>query len=143
MGFDSDALSQILNPTTGTFTIAGLIALGLWRFWNGLPAVMAQWIAWRQTVASQKLAREQQIHDAKHEDWTRLRDEVSRIDNRCKALEEENHECRQNLAAAIHRIAQLEGYQLGRGQAAQEAQRFESTQRIVDDKVKKDGGDGC
>lgn len=77
--------------------------------------------------------------EAKASDWNRLRDEVKRIDERCKALEEENQECRKNLADAVHRIAQLEGYQLGRGEAAQEATRFTATKRIIDDKL-KDGG---
>lgn len=62
-------------------------------------------------------------------DFTRIRDEVDRLDKRVRRLEAENEECHSNLADATRRIAELEGYNLGKGEAREHAQLIVSADR--------------
>src|SRR5687767_4602178 len=93
MDVDGAALREVFSLTSGVWTMAALMALGVWRMWNGLPAVMAQWIAWRQQKQTEEIARLRAIEDAKSSDWNRLRDEVTRLVTRIEQLEGKVNEC--------------------------------------------------
>lgn len=76
---------------------------------------------------------------AKAGDWSRLRGEIKRLDERCAQIEEREQECQHNLADALQRIGQLEGYNLGIGEAHQTAQRIVSSERAKDARKKEEG----
>ena len=75
---------------------------------------------------------------AKAGDWTRLRSEINRLDDRCAQIELREQECQRNLTDAIRRIGQLEGYNLGVGEAHQSAQRIVSIERESDARNRED-----
>lgn len=136
---DERALASIFSLTTGVWTIAGILALTTWRIWNGLPAVMAQWVAWRQAKMADKLAREQAAAEAKAADWSRLRGEVDRLlgrvdtlEEKCDKLEGEVDACRQREAEWMRRAIEAEAALMGRGRADQEAQLIVSAERQKD-----------
>lgn len=64
--------------------------------------------------------------------WTRLTGEITRLDAEIKMLKQSEQNCREELADAKSRIAELEGYNIGQGKALQEAQRIVSTEREID-----------
>lgn len=129
---DAEALRQIFSVPTAAWTGVALLALFIWRMWNGSPAMFQQWIEYRKAKAAEKAA-----------DWKRLRDEISRgderyarLEGRADKLEEAEQQCREDLASAKERIATLEGLNMGRGMARQEAAIIESAKRITDEKDK-------
>lgn len=78
--------------------IAAAAVLFVFRAWNGVPAFMAQLLEIKKAAAAEKAA-----------DWTRLRDEIIRLDQRFRderersdrrqeAQELENEKCRRDLA---------------------------------------------
>ncbi len=64
-------------------------------------------------------------------------DQFTRLDARTKRLEEAEEQCRHDLADALKRIAELEGYNLGMGRSAQEAQLIISQERNRSDRENK------
>lgn len=98
---------------------AGVLALLAIRIWSGIPHLMEKWLAFRIARAAEKTA-----------DWNRRGDELNRLDARCVKLEQAEQRCRDDLADAKQRIAVLEGYQIGRGEAAQQVTILESTKRM-------------
>lgn len=116
-------------PLWGIFLVVLVTAIRMTPVW------LERWLAFLQARQA-----------AKEQDWNRLRDEVNRLDTRIKDLESqkvdqeaENERCRRDLAAAVKRIAELEGYMLGQGQARQEAANIVAVERISDAERKKDG----
>lgn len=89
----------------------GLLVL---RMWNGAPAMFAQWIAYRRAKAEEKAA-----------DWSRLRDH-------CTFLIEAEERCRVELNEVKGRLASLEGWMAGQGQARQEAAGVVALDRLKD-----------
>lgn len=131
---DSDLLARVFSLTSGVWTIAGLLFLFLLRVWTSVPAIMEKWIEWRKVKAAEKAS-----------DWTRLRDEIVRLSNmlhgeRNEASDfrreqlAENERCREELASALTRIAVLEGYEQGRGEARQEVAVLSSAARLIEEK---------
>lgn len=57
---------------------------------------------------------------------------LSRYEHRVAALEAAEEKCRDDLGDALRRIAELEGYNMGRGKARQDAQRMLSEERESD-----------
>lgn len=140
---DESALARLFSLEAGVWSIAAILMLGVWRMWNGLPAVMAQWVAWRQTKLTAQLAREKAINEAKDQDWARLRDEVGRLvgrvqslEGKCDTLESEVDACRQREGEWMRRAIEAEAALMGRGRADQEAQRIVSAERQADAKGK-------
>lgn len=76
--------------------------------------------------------RQRDVADAKAGDWSRLRGEIKRLDERCAKIELREQECQRLLTDAVQRIGQLEGYNLGVGEAHQTAQRMLSEEREAD-----------
>lgn len=56
-------------------------------------------------------------------------DQYTRMDARLQRLEAREEECQRKLTGALHRIAELEGYILGRGNADQDAARIVAVER--------------
>lgn len=65
-------------------------------------------------------------------DWSRLRAEITRLDERCDHLQREVDECREREGEWMQRAITAEAYRLGRGQAAQDVTIFEATKRLKD-----------
>lgn len=126
MPLDVAALRQIFSVEGAAWASFVVIALLTVRMWNGAPAMFGKWIEWRIAKAAEKSA-----------DWTRLRGEIDRYGERIKHLEQRDQECQRDLAAALGRIAKLEGYEAGRGEARQEVAVLKSAERIVERKEKK------
>lgn len=68
--------------------------------------------------------------------WSRLTTEIGRLAKRIETLEAAEQRCREELADAKNRIAELEGYNMGHGSAMQEAQMIVSAEREADRKDK-------
>lgn len=64
--------------------------------------------------------------------------ENKRLGERCQRLEEAEGKCREQLAAVEKRLAILEGYEIGRGKAQQDAANIVAIERLTDRKE----GDG-
>ena len=122
--FDAAALQQVFSASGAAWTSTAILFLLVVRMWNGAPALLDRWLAWRAAKAAEKAA-----------DWARLREEVTRLADAEKT-------CRRELADVTKRLATLEGYNIGRGQAAQEAQRIVSEERERDAKRRRGPGNG-
>lgn len=64
--------------------------------------------------------------------WTRLTGEIGRLDERVQTLEKSEERCREELADAKNRIAELEGYNIGVGKSRQEAADIVARERLAD-----------
>lgn len=118
---DGSALAQIFSLQSAAWTATALLFLFLVRMWNGAPAMFAQWVAWRRARSEEKAA-----------DWTRLRDENKRLDDRCIRLEAAEERCRTELNGVKERLSSLEGYMAGQGRASQEAAGIVAIERLKD-----------
>jgi len=126
----SNDISQLLSVAGAAWTATLIFALLAARVWSSLPHLLDKWLAFRTARAAEKAA-----------DWTRLRDELIRLseaESRCRReLADVTHE----LAEVTQRLAILEGYNIGRGQADQLAQMIVSSERQIDaDKREDEGG---
>lgn len=120
-------LARIFTLEGAAWASTFLIAVLVVRLWSGSPAMFAQWIEYRRAKAAERAA-----------DWTRLRDENKRLDERCRRLEVAEERCRDELGEVKTRLSTLEGYELGRGKAAQEASNIVAIERLEADKRKGD-----
>lgn len=78
------------------------------------PGIMARW-------------------NERRRDRATIADEQFRLlADRCSSLEKAEEQCRHDLADKERRLARLEGYAEGRGEAHQEAQMIVSTEREAD-----------
>jgi hypothetical protein len=115
------------------------LGAGLEGIWNAFQAggliglgSLAAWLA----VQNRKL-RGQELRDGgemKSGDWSRLRAEIARLDERCDHLQKEVDECREReggwMSRALAAEAERDGYNLGRGEVRQEAQLLDSKGRL-------------
>lgn len=131
---DALAIREIFSVESAAWTGVCILALLAARMWNGAPAMLDRWLAFRTARAAEKAA-----------DWTRLREEIDRLRQQRREDQEqserrhneqirENEKCRGDLAAAVRRIAELEGYLMGQGRAAQEAAGIVAIERAKDRK---------
>lgn len=104
-------LLQHLAPYVPSYMVALAMTAVILR--HG-PAFMERWNERLRDKATARAA-----------DWSRLTDLCDRHTVEIKALKNENLECHRRLAA-------LEGYNDGRGKAAQDAQVIISTEREID-----------
>lgn len=93
------------------------------RSFKDWPGIMERWNERRRDAA--------QI-EADH--YARLDARSQRLEERCDRLEVSEEECRRELSAAKGRIAELEGYNIGRGSAQQEAAGIVAVERLADRK---------
>ncbi|MFL6728066.1 MAG: hypothetical protein ACJ8FS_16360 [Sphingomicrobium sp.] len=97
------------------------IKLGLWV---GLLMVGVHWFR-------AKSERMRDRVDEKGNDWTRLRAEITRLDERCDHLQREVDECRAREGEWMSRAIAAEGQAMAAGEARQVAQRIISAERAV------------
>jgi hypothetical protein len=115
---DLSGLRFLLQPVVPAYLSLLIVAVMAWRIY---PHVLARILEGRRDKES-----------AKDGDWRRLRGEIDRLDHRCAQIEEREQECQHQLTDALHRIGELEGYNLGIGDARQTAQRMLSEGRESD-----------
>lgn len=121
------ALAQIFSTAGAAWTATTILALVALRMWSGLPQLLDKWLAYRTARAAEKAA-----------DWTRLRDEIERLQAWCSELQKEVDECRRREGEWMARAIAAEAAHLGFGEAHQEAQRILSAEINLDaDKNKK------
>lgn len=108
-------LLQPIVPAYLTLLIVGVMA------WKAYPAVLARVLEGRRDREA-----------AKSGDWSRLRAEIVRLDERCDHLQREVDECREREGVWMQRAIAAEAAMLGKGEAKQEAQRIVSAEREVD-----------
>lgn len=129
---DEFALKQIFSLQSAAWTATALFGLFVIRLWNGAPAMFAQWVEWRRTVAEARTAEAGRIAAEKAADWSRLRDEIVRLsdaERKCRADFDDLHDKfiergqkhGEEIAGLRAEIAELRGFLTGQGRAAQEA----------------------
>lgn len=106
-----------------------------WVYALGTPAWLALLVYVARTVRDWPnfMARwNERLRDkeaAKDGDWSRLRAEIARLDERCDHLQREVDECREREGVWMQRAIAAEAAHLGAGEAKQEAQRIISAER--------------
>jgi hypothetical protein len=118
--------SSFFSLEGAAWTATAFIGLLVVRVWNGSPAMFAQWIAYRRAKAEERAS-----------DWTRLRNDNARLDERCQRLEIAEERCREELANVKARVCALEGYELGKGKARQDAAGIVAVERLEADREGK------
>lgn len=116
---DVNSLRQIFSVANAAWAVVTIAFLFAVRMWNGAPAMFEQWVALRRANAEEKAA-----------DWSRLRDENKRLDDRCIRLEAAEERCRIELSSVKERLSTLEGYMAGQGRASQEAAGIVAIERL-------------
>lgn len=120
-----DAFWKIFNWSAAAWAAALANAVALWKAW---PSIMERLNERHRDRATEKSG-----------DWSRLRAEITRLDDRCDHLQIEVDECREREGAWMHRAIAAEATHLGEGRANQEAQRIVSAERIKPDKPSNGG----
>lgn len=115
---DDDMLGKIFNATAAAWTFVLMTAVALFKAWPGIMGRINE--------------RSRDVDSAKGRDWQRLRDEITRLDERCDHLQTEVDACREREGVWMARAIAAEAYQLGKGQARQDAQVIVSTERQID-----------
>jgi chromosome segregation ATPase len=126
---DVNALAQILSIRNGVWAAAALIALGVFRLWHALPAIMERLNERRRDRAS-----------IEGEQYARMDQRTRHLEDRCDELERREDECRTELNIAKGRIAELEGYMTGQGKARQDAAGIVALDRLENSKKAKPDG---
>lgn len=116
----SGFIQAIRSPATPLWVVALVALVAIVRGW---PAIMAKVNEARRDQAG--------IADGL---IGRFEKRVATLEQRCETLEGENIECHRNLAEAERRIAALEGYNDGQGQARQEAAGVVAIERLGKDR---------
>ncbi len=119
---DAGTLGQIFSVKLGVYSIA---VINLVAWWKVYPAIKG-----RQNERLRDVAKE------KGDDWSRLREEITRLDARCDHLQKEVDECRDREAEWMRRAIAAEAASEGIGEARQAAQRIVSTERNVEREIK-------
>lgn len=108
---DGSWFGQVTPTTVGVFSLLATALVALFKVW---PLVMAK------------------LNEAKRDTATAADALLARYENRVASLEAAEEKCRYDLADAIRRLSELEGYMMGRGEAKQEAQLIVSAERQAD-----------
>lgn len=112
-----------------------------WVYALGTPAWLAFLVYFVRTIRDwpNVMARwNERLRDKEAEkagDWSRLRAEIVRLDERCDHLQREVDECRDREGEWMQRAIAAEAALLGKGEAKQEAQRIISAERQADRKA--------
>jgi len=122
-----ETLGKIFSAAAGLWALVLVNAVALYRAW---PQIMAR-------INERHRDREAE----KSGDWSRLRAEIVRLDERCDHLQTAVDECREREADWMSRAISAEAVQLGQGEAMQQAQRIVSAERIKPDKPSNGGTD--
>lgn len=125
---DTDAVRQIFSVESAAWTATAILFLLVARLWNGTPAVLDRWLAFRTARAAEKAA-----------DWTRLREEINRLNAWCHELQEAVDDCRHREAEWMNRAIQAEATLQGYGEWRQIQAVRDAAKRIGKSII--DGGD--
>lgn len=112
-----ETLGKIFSAAAGIWALALVNAVALYRAW---PNIMAR-------INERHRDREAE----KSGDWSRLRAEITRLDERCDLLQTAVDECRQREGDWMSRAISAEAAQLGEGRANEAAQRIVSADRLT------------
>jgi hypothetical protein len=123
MELDHLALSQLFSTASAAWTAVLIFALFVARMWSGAPAMLDKWLAFKTAKEAAKAA-----------DWNRLREEVSRLHERCDYLQHEVDECRRREGEWMSRAIAAEAAHAGMGASRQEVAIIESAKRITEKK---------
>lgn len=105
-------LSVIRAPATPLYIALLFMVAGGFRVW---PSIM------------------ERINERKRDRAAIEADQYVRMDGRLKHLEEAESRCRDELADAVRRVAELEGYMMGTGKARQDAANIVAVERLTRD----------
>lgn len=113
--FDDGVLGKLFSAASGVWALVCMAALALFKAW---PLILGR-------------LNERQRDKAKEKDgdWSRLRTEIKRLDDRCDHLQHEVDECREREGVWMSRAIAAEAALLGEGNALQAAQRIVSADR--------------
>lgn len=111
-----ETLGKIFSAAAGLWALVLVNAVALYRAW---PNIMAR-------INERHRDREAE----KSGDWSRLRAEIKRLDERCDHLQTAVDECREREADWMHRAIASEAAHLGEGEARQEASRIVAVERL-------------
>lgn len=129
---DALALKQIFSLESAAWIVVALIFLLVVRMWNGAPALLEQWILYKQTKAAEKLS-----------DWNRLRDEIKRLSDSEQQCRRDFQQLHRDYLDLRNELADLRGYLAGQGRASQEAAGIVAIERLGrDDKKSRNGPAG-
>lgn len=115
--------NQITPTTYGVFGLLAVVIVAVVKAWPLLIARLADMRTSDDAISGNQQAR--------------LVAEVGRLDKRVQSLEVSEERCREELADAKQRLAELEGFNIGQGRAWQEAQGIVSAERMLSDKPKE------
>lgn len=135
---DGEALRAIFSVENAAWTATLLLMLFLVRMWNGAPAVFAQWIEWRRSIAEAQAAERKQTAEDKAADWGRLREEISRLTEAEQKCRESFDQLHDNFLNLRQELADLRGYLAGQGRASQEAAGIVAIERLARNPPQKD-----
>ena len=121
-------------------TFTGWLSSGAPALWAGF-FMLAGWIVRTWPVWKQRVTEARASDDALvGAQWTRFQNEIARLvtrvgdlEDKYQRLEESEQRCREELADAKGRIAELEGYNIGTGSARQEAAGIVAAERLGKD----------
>jgi hypothetical protein len=112
-----DDIWKIFSPAAGIWALVAMGAVALFKAW---PLIL------------EKLnERRRDIEHAKEGDWSRLREEIIRLDDRCDHLQHQVDACHEREAEWMRRAISAEAFLAGEGEARQTAQRIVSAERLV------------
>lgn len=120
-----NVLGQLFSVASAAWAFVCINAVALFKAW---PAIMERLNERRRDAHSEKSA-----------DWERLRGEINRLDGRCDHLQREVDECHRERAEWMTRAISAEAYQLGQGEARQEAANILAAERIAEANKKEPG----
>lgn len=103
------ALAQIFTVGTAAWAVVAMLGVALFAAW---PRIM------------------ERRNEGKRDRAAIEAGQFDRMDARLQRLERREEECQAKLADALHRIAELEGYNVGRGKADQEAAGVVARERL-------------
>lgn len=122
---DAVALKQIFSLESAAWIAVALLFLFIVRMWNGAPAILEQWILYKQTKAAEKVS-----------DWNRLRDEIKRLSDSEQQCRSDYQQLHRDYLDLRNEIADLRGYLAGQGRASQEAAGVVALERLGQNKKK-------
>lgn len=151
---DGGVLREISVSTIAIVSASAANLLLVWRMFSGAPKWFEQWISLRRARAEEKAAD----WNRRGDELKRLSDRCITLEKFADGWRDAEKECRDNyaslqqqlldreiahseeitalrneVAALRQELAVHEGYQIGRGDAAQDVTILESTKRLEDD----------
>lgn len=106
--------------------------------WAGLLAACVAWVRTRPLIIRALSERHRDREVAETADWARLRDEIGRLDQRIKNLEEENERCRKDLADVRDKLSSERAERLRFERLLQASGEIKQAEAIAAAEVRRD-----